>query len=449
MMLKSARQWLNRQSESTHISNLVCLASLVASLTVVLLLIISYATYHHDTALPRIALGIFCIVYFVFCLLITVKRPLLSAWMVTIFYLAISMVMFLSWGINVPFGLLVLAFVLLLSSISLGSKYILLVTSILACILALNTYLSMTHIITPDLSSLSLEPSWGDMLGYILFFGLFGLFIWVAAKKIEESFTASKRATATIKREKAILAKTLRKRTEELEKAKFDEVQQIRKFADLGQVSASTLHDLSNSLSVLSLDLANSQPENRKNDRLQIHESLSQLDYLLKNFRNYLVEKVQLEQTIDVLDLINNIIRQQQNDFQQVITELNPPNISGKLFTIGDEKLLSQVIRSLTRNALEAATQDVKPRVIITITLSKKNILVEIVNNGHRIPSHKVRDLFKPQSSVKQHGHGLGLYLAKQIIRQHFSGDIMLRETTPQTIFVLKLPSSTESLRSK
>ncbi len=92
-----------------------------------------------------------------------------------------------------------------------------------------------------------------------------------------------------------------------------------------------------------------------------------------------------------------------------------------------DEKLLSQVILNLLKNALEALISENTKNPHISIRLSKTShtVKIEISNNGPQIPPEIREQIFVPFYTTKENGSGIGLSLSKQIILQ-MGGDIIV-----------------------
>jgi len=92
-----------------------------------------------------------------------------------------------------------------------------------------------------------------------------------------------------------------------------------------------------------------------------------------------------------------------------------------------DEKLLSQVIINLLKNACEALVQgnieDPKLRLRLRKTVNK--ISIEIANNGPSIPPEIKEQIFIPFYTTKEEGSGVGLSLSKQIMLK-MGGDVLL-----------------------
>jgi nitrogen fixation/metabolism regulation signal transduction histidine kinase len=108
-----------------------------------------------------------------------------------------------------------------------------------------------------------------------------------------------------------------------------------------------------------------------------------------------------------------------------------------------DEKLLSQVILNLLKNALEALilekTQN--PEISINLLHNGNTVNIEISNNGPAIPPEIREQIFIPFYTTKDNGSGIGLSLSKQIILQ-MGGDIILSRTKEgKTTFTIIIKS--------
>jgi signal transduction histidine kinase len=108
-----------------------------------------------------------------------------------------------------------------------------------------------------------------------------------------------------------------------------------------------------------------------------------------------------------------------------------------------DEKLLSQVILNLLKNALEVLIIEntENPQIGIKLIKNDSSVKIDISNNGPQIPPELKEQIFVPFFTTKENGSGIGLSLSKQIILQ-MGGDIKLttgRES--QTTFSIILNS--------
>jgi len=115
-----------------------------------------------------------------------------------------------------------------------------------------------------------------------------------------------------------------------------------------------------------------------------------------------------------------------------------------------DEKLLSQVILNLLKNASEALQSEINTNPLLQITLLPLDnaVKIEVSNNGPKIPPEMKEQIFVPFFTTKENGSGIGLSLSKQIILQ-MGGDIVLNSgKEEQTTFTILLNSVSHKLIS-
>lgn len=120
-------------------------------------------------------------------------------------------------------------------------------------------------------------------------------------------------------------------------------------------------------------------------------------------------------------------------------TDIRPDD----LILYADEDLIGQVVLNLLKNAIQAIGPD-HPDGQITVRAScnsNESIVIEISNNGPAIPPEEAEHIFTPFFTTKEGGSGIGLSVARQIMRLS-GGSISLKSNDPnhQTTFVLLFP---------
>lgn len=123
--------------------------------------------------------------------------------------------------------------------------------------------------------------------------------------------------------------------------------------------------------------------------------------------------------------LENNIIA--AGTFPKFNTIELDKSIPKNLFVQTDEKLLSQVIINLLKNACEALVLDTieNPKIIVSLKQTNTLTKIEITNNGPLIAPEIREQIFIPFFTTKEEGSGVGLSLSKQIMLK-MNGDILL-----------------------
>lgn len=117
---------------------------------------------------------------------------------------------------------------------------------------------------------------------------------------------------------------------------------------------------------------------------------------------------------------------------------------------IGDADALTQAVWNLVRNAIEAGAGNVSLRtraehgVRIGDVLHPLALRLEIIDDGHGVPSELAEHLLLPLVSGRAEGTGLGLAQAQQVARAH-RGVLVWRSRPGHTVFTLLLPLPLEA----
>ncbi len=431
----------SNQIGSPQVIKVVLIGTFGVAVALTCLLIASLLIYHNGYVTLRIFVGLAILLYLTIAFWLFRHAHFKStAWMVLLLYTAMATCILAVWSINAPIGVLVLGFVIFLSGVMLGARYIIPVTIGVVVLLFCLQTLDHFNLIDPDRSLLSVESTFGDVASYGTIFAVFALISWLAGRQMETTLARALLAERALKKEKVLLASRLEKRTRMLREAQLEEMRQLYDFAELGQLTTVILHDLANQLSVLTLDIDDlRQSDTHASAVSRAKESIRGIDDMVRRVRKR----------------INNSSRPERfsisSNVQEVISILEPLaerdhitiTLSGgksAAYVIGDPLRLSQVVTILLKNALGA--KGVK-NVSVTITPMRSTVKVSVADDGIGIPSHIRKKLFEPIRSSKANGLGIGLYIAKQIIVTHFKGKIYLDKGLKSTNFVIELPPST------
>lgn len=91
--------------------------------------------------------------------------------------------------------------------------------------------------------------------------------------------------------------------------------------------------------------------------------------------------------------------------------------------------LYSWVIENLIKNSVDAMNSS--GEIIVEIFQTSKTIEVNIKDTGTGITSKRFEDIFRPGFTSKKRGWGLGLSLARRIIKDYHGGNIYVAQSTP------------------
>lgn len=89
--------------------------------------------------------------------------------------------------------------------------------------------------------------------------------------------------------------------------------------------------------------------------------------------------------------------------------------------------LLSWVMENLVKNAVDAMKGS--GNLDITVYERNQNIYIDFKDTGCGMTKPQIRNVFKPGYSTKKRGWGLGLSLARRVIKEYHNGDLKVAQT--------------------
>jgi len=106
-----------------------------------------------------------------------------------------------------------------------------------------------------------------------------------------------------------------------------------------------------------------------------------------------------------------------------------------------DKELIKWTLENLIKNCVDAMSNK-GGNIIITATMKKPWIYIQIRDEGKGIPHRQWKSIFEPGVTTKTRGWGLGLSLAKRIIEEYHNGHIKVLQSSlgEGTTFEIKLP---------
>ena len=89
--------------------------------------------------------------------------------------------------------------------------------------------------------------------------------------------------------------------------------------------------------------------------------------------------------------------------------------------------LFEWVIENLCKNAVDAMEGEGK--ITISIVEDTKHVHIDVTDTGKGIPPKKQKTIFNPGYTSKSRGWGLGLTLAKRIIKEYHKGKLFVKNS--------------------
>ncbi len=215
--------------------------------------------------------------------------------------------------------------------------------------------------------------------------------------------------------------------TEERERSEEDE--EAGQFNLLTFLASAVAHEIGNPLNSLGLSLQLMQRKLDKSDsrsRAAVKELVEsalqetqRLDTLLEQFLRSIRPAHLVRSKVQVNDVISRVLQLLSAEVSQrgaaVHTELREdlPEISA------DAERLLRAFYNLIRNALQSLPGGDGGGVSIRTSFNDSEVGISIGDNGCGISHEVMGTMYEPFRTTKSKGHGLGLLIARHIIRQH------------------------------
>lgn len=370
------------------------------------------------------------------------SRQLIANWMLILFYLLLSLVTLLLWGLNAPVGILTISFALILPSILMGARAILPVTLFSIAVLVYVQHIHQAKVLAPNLASLSLPSSYWDVLTYSTILAIFALVSWLATSQREKSLLRALEAESALKEQKEALSIELEKESAELRLSQLSQIQQLHRFALFGQSAAATLHELSNHLSILNLDIDDLHQQHSNSQVISsAKDGIKHINKMVHQARRQLNSYDQHE-SFEAIAVVKQSVNDLSEKFLLRNIYLPKPTIKGGRFftTHGSRLALMQIITILLNNAFDASYNTSDAKVQIEIENKRTLLKIHVIDTGIGIDEETATGLFNPVRSGKPTGLGIGLYIAQHLAKDQLSGNIELIPSTIGAHFVVNLP---------
>lgn len=429
-----------------YVGTLIFIGLLIA------LLLVSYFAVGNTHVADRIVIGCIFFAYIVagFWQLRRGAEQLAAVLLLFLYGLIASMAVFW-WGISVPFGLLMFGFVIILAGITLGPRFTMPVSSLVVGILFVAHYTAERGYVVVDRARIIADPTFADVFNFGAALSMIGFVSWISGRRLQDSLRRALAAEAALEQEKQSLSSRLSDHTEKLRAAQMQEMQQLYRFAELGQLSTALIHDLANHLTVLTLDLEDIDRKRHSRAISRAKQSVLYLDKVVDQVRGQLQEDA-VHRTFTIKSVIHEVIKQlsQKTRKYQVTIELTIDPAASDVKLSGDITRFRQIMTILIMNAVDAyaavTTMPEVRSVQVEVACKRQEVHIFIRDFGEGIPEEQRHKIFKPFYSTKDDGMGIGLFIARQMVEAHFKGSVDLLEGGGDpTVFAVRLPGGVRS----
>jgi len=428
--------------EITKTMTFIILRGSIAVSLLLTILLVLYGIFSGKILVYRIACAFIIILYlFIAECIARKKHYVLAGWMILLFYTVISTSTLLVWGLNASVGILTIGLVVFLSGVILGTKYIPWVVLIIVMLLLLVHVVHNLGLIKPELESLSKPSHYADVLTYGTILSVFALISWLSSRQTEDSLRRAKIAEEKLRIEKDTLADKFIEQSRRLHQTQLQEMANLYRFAAIGQSTTATLHELSNLLSVLTLDIDDIGQQHKHSKAITNAKSgIAHINHLVRQTRQQLYDSRNVE-VFNAIPIIQQTLKELSPKFNSKGIKLQKQFIQRKSFQIlGDTRNLSHVITILLNNAIDACVLVKDPKITVQLLQKRTMLKISVIDNGNGIPEDRHVSLFNPHQSSKPSGLGIGLYITRNIIENQLHGKISILPSDTGAHFSIEIP---------
>lgn len=358
--------------------------------------------------------------------------------------------MLYQWGLLLPAGILLSAMSIVMAGILISARSALYTAGGITLVLIVLQYAKAQNYIHPDTSWKNSTSTAGDVIGYTAMFFVIALISWLFNRQMELSLKRAQRSEKALQRQRDLLEIKVERRARQLEEAQLEKMQQLYRFAELGQLSTALFHDLADHLSTVNLDVGGLPDASNPDIARRIQRNVGHINDIVRRVRQQIGGKKHKEVfgVRSEVKEVTKILSLTADQAGIVLSTSIDPSVKSSLLLKGDVIRFRQVILNLITNAIEAypgkrPKQAASRSVDIKLRRHETTLFISIADRGSGIPKGDKAKIFEPFYTTKNRGIGIGLFIVRQIIENDFGGSMEISENEPSgTVFTIGLPKS-------
>jgi two-component system sensor histidine kinase HydH len=235
------------------------------------------------------------------------------------------------------------------------------------------------------------------------------------------------------------------RRTERALQEQGRRVVEAETLAIVGELSAAVAHSIRNPLGSIrsSAELQREMGGDASGVNSEIMRNVDRIEHLVRTLLSYAGEHTERDQSADLGAVLRDAAQRFAPELQGHGKQLDV-DIAPSLGTVGGDPLaLAQVFNSVLANAVEATGEG--GRVSLRARRKGARATIEVLDSGAGIAPEQLQDIFKPFYTTKPRGLGMGLPLARRILKR-LGGRIDIESSPGKgTLVRMRLPLAQET----
>jgi C4-dicarboxylate-specific signal transduction histidine kinase len=208
------------------------------------------------------------------------------------------------------------------------------------------------------------------------------------------------------------------------EKMRLDAIaESVNTMNNLGYIFSGIRHELGNPVNSMktTITVLKNNIRNYTSDMVveyidRVMSDIHRVEYLLKELKTFSMFEHPEIRNVDMVAFMKDLFTMVERDFE-------PRGIRFKMIfrpEVGyghvDPRAFQQVMLNILTNAADALEGRGSPEIAVTMFKSAGRILVKVKDNGCGMTGEYQKNLFKPFTTSKTNGTGLGLVIAKKMM---------------------------------
>jgi len=228
-----------------------------------------------------------------------------------------------------------------------------------------------------------------------------------------------------------------------------DELLVSREIESFHRFSSFVLHDLKNSVAMLSMLMKNaekniSNPEFQKEALLTINKAVNRQKKIISRLTEEKTEHKLSLQEVRLADLVQKTLERVR--LETIKTISTSVDVDRKAMVVVDPEKIGSVFDNLAMNAIEAMPDGGQLEIRSAPANKGGTVAISFKDSGEGMEQEFISTrLFKPFTSTKPHGLGIGMYQSREIVKAHRGRMEVVSEPGRGTECVIYLPGGNRS----
>ena len=210
------------------------------------------------------------------------------------------------------------------------------------------------------------------------------------------------------------------------------------------EMAKQVAHEIKNPLTPMRLTVQSFDHNFDKNDpeiQSKMHEFceslIQQIDIMSEiasAFSNFAQMPSENKEKLNIVEEVKKSL----DIFHESYINYQPEKV--EITTKVDKIQLTRIVTNLVTNAIHAIGKREDPFIKVRVYEKKKNVFIEVEDNGKGIEKHDTSKIFEPKFTTKSSGMGLGLPMVKNIVEAYNGSITFVSEVNEKTVFTVSLP---------